>query len=261
MEEVKTIFSNLSSPIDIYGLKLYIQSPGETIPKDLLGRSRLMYELLISTSSIDDSYALVTVDPDAFLPGKDTLRALFFSKIDMDQMDLKFLASFDRVSEIYFSSLTNLDRSFPTLPAQMPSLSILYFFKVIGLNEVFQSNNNNAVLQSSRGLTELTVYDCNLNDRGVAGLLDWILPSSNQTLSLLDMSRNYFTFIPHQLISFQRISNVVINYNKMDLALLNNSFYVQSGVESYNPTISLDYGRVIQLEPGAFQGIFIMHLE
>ena len=125
MEEIKIVFSRISPPIEIDYLTLYIRPPpGDSIPADLLGQSRVRGELEIIGQY--DLPPLLRVDPNAFRSSSDSLQSISFSRLDSRLLDFGFLSGFRNLSELSISVVTNLYRSLPTLPA-LPALTTLYF--------------------------------------------------------------------------------------------------------------------------------------
>ena len=84
MEEVKAVFSSLTSPIEMFRITLYVQSPGDTIPADILGRSITTFYLTIIGNS---DFPTVSVDPNAFRSSRLTVEYVELKKLDMSQLD------------------------------------------------------------------------------------------------------------------------------------------------------------------------------
>ena len=183
MDEVKTIFTT-TSPLNIYTLYLRVRPSGDSIPADIIGQSTI--EFLELLGHPDEPYPLLSVDPNAFSSSKNTLLAVGVYQLDTGRLDFNFLIGFQKLVSILFGSIVNIDRSISTLPA-LPTLEGLWFSRTIGLNKAFQSGSD--VLQSN-GLTVLRAADCELDEMGVAQLLDWIVPSSAETLKRLEIEGN-----------------------------------------------------------------------
>ena len=114
--------------------------------------------------------------------------------LDVKQLDFNFLQGFNNV---YFLGITqdlNMDQSLPTLPA-LPSLRTLLITFTTGLNEAFQ-------LSQVNGLSSFNADYSEIDERGAVRLLDWIMPSSIETLYDLSMIGNRMGSIPKQLSSF-----------------------------------------------------------
>ncbi len=132
------------------------------------------------------------------------------------------------VSHLEFISVMNLDRSVPTLPA-LAALRNLRFEYTTGLRDAFQLGTS--VLQTD-GLTNLVASYCDLDEKSFAQLLNWILPSSIQSLKEITIDGNRLGLIPRQLRYFQGLKIIAIRCNTVDLIIQRNSFYIASGEEN-----------------------------
>lgn len=189
------------------------------------------------------------VDPNAFRSSKNTLQDVFLSQIDMEKMDLFFLEGFHKVYLLWMAEVVDLNRCLPTLPF-LPALTDLYFASSSGLNDETSLQLEDTQLP---GLTQFWAYNCNLDEETADRLLLWILPSSAQTLKYLNIGSNKFTSIPSQLANFQILENIDVSFNRVNLDISSNSFFVSgNGIRTQ---ISLYVSRVIHIESGAFQGI------
>jgi len=244
MEDIKSVFTNLTSPISIYQLNLYIQDSGDSIPADLLGQSQVINALSLQRRPFGTTYLPLTIDPNAFRSSKTSLQSIEMKYLDASLLNLNFLEGFQNLRELEFNFDINLDQTVRTFPA-LPSLTVLSFYNSTGLNNAFQSG----ALQS-RGLTTLGTFNCDLVDDGMAQLLNWILPSSTLTLEELSIGSNRFGTIPRQIGSFDKLKTISIDDNIVDLAIPRNSFNIGDG----NNSISISSSRVVNVESGAFQG-------
>jgi len=83
MEEIRIVFSRISPPIDIDDLRLFIRPPpGDSIPADLLGQSRVRGELKIIDQY--DLPPLLRVDPNAFRSSSNSLQSISFQQLQLD---------------------------------------------------------------------------------------------------------------------------------------------------------------------------------
>ncbi len=118
-----------------------------------------------------------------------------------------------------------------------------------GLNKQWQ--NGDTFLQSN-GFKIFQAYDCDLDDVGVAQFLDWMIPSSAETLKTLSLSYNRISSIPRQLMSFRSLNEIDIYGNSEDLIVQSDSF---NG--TINKYVILDGSKVIRVEQNAFLGRFL----
>ncbi len=207
MEEVKTVFNKTNSPIDIYDLYLTIRLSGDFIPADLLGQSKIFGYLKLFGYTYGDgrNQSSVTVDPNAFRSSNNSLSVLHLANIDTSQLDFGFLTGFQNLTLLYFEYLvTNFDRSLPTLPSDsLPSLTNLIFYGSPDLNKAFDSGD---FFLHGNGVTDLTIWNCGLDEIGFAKLLDWLLPSSAQTLRTFEIDGNGIRSTPEQMASLTNLS-------------------------------------------------------
>lgn len=255
MEEIKLFFSSLATPLDIEDLSLLFKPSDFFIPVDFLGESNVTSLSIVGSGNVGSLTSLI-VDPNAFRSSKNTLQYFSLMYCNTDKLDLQFLKGFQSLHHMLFWQLSNLHRSLPTLPT-LPSLNGLAIWFSTGLNETWQSTDN-IVLQSGVGLKDLLIFDCELNGDSLAQILDWIMPSSVKTLSSLHITFNKIDFTPWQLSSFRGLKKTQLTHNKVDLVLPKNSFYLQDKDMGFlvtdKPHIDLSNSRIVEIEPGAFQG-------
>ncbi len=281
MNEIQNSFNKTKPPIKIHSLTLWIRSSGDFIPADLLGESQLTEELLIRGSRRNQNYSLLEVDPNAF---RSSLRNATLKRVTIGYylegiaLDFSFLTGFDNIRDLYFLSIKHLNpTSLPTLPSltnlifsyienlnsialpALPKLTFLTFSYSTGLNEAFQDNST-FILETDQGLNYFGVYDCELNTNGLANLLDWVLPSSAETLKKLTIRGNSITSVPVQLSSFRSIEYLSMENNRILLNIGNNSiYYDHSETPSYSTIIDMILSKIASVESGAFQGDITKH--
>lgn len=157
MKEVKEVFNNINTSIDIVVLTL--SAPyGEDfiIPADLLGKSRVTSQLILrgsmNNNSTQSGHQLLRVDSNAFRSSNvdSTLTVLSLHSLNGSQLNLNFVKFFQNVSKIFFFRVSNLDQSLPTLP-YMPALNGFKFLDQPGdLNKEWQFGN---ITLQGNGLT------------------------------------------------------------------------------------------------------------
>ncbi len=243
MADIKKQFNDRPT-IKINYLDLTVQSGGDFIPADLLGQSQLTYTLFIAGSSLKPS---LSVDRNAFRASRNsTLRSVGITQLQGASLDFGFLAGFDNVSYLGITYIENLNPT--TLPA-LPSLNYLSIIYSTGINEAFQDISGNFVLETNQGLGIFDAYGCDLDTYGLANLLDWIFPSSAETLFYLNIPFNYFSSIPRQMSSFQSIKNLYINGNRQSLTIGNNTIHCNGCLY-----LDIESSNITSVESNAFQG-------
>ena len=85
-------------------------------------------------------------------------------------------------------------------------------------------------------------------------MLEWVLPSSNQTLKYLNINGNRMESIPSQLSSFQSLQSINVYSNQVELVIPKDSFYIP-GDGIITRTINLQSSQVIRVDSNAFKGI------
>jgi len=241
MLEVKAAFRSLTTPIAMRFTRLYIQPSGDNIPADIFGES--VAESFVYIIG-DENFPTLTVDPDAFRPSM-SLANIEFRLLDVGQVDFQFLSSGTEIDYLKFDSVSNLHQSLPTLPP-IPTLSFLGISYSTSLNQPWQ--NGGLFLQSNE-LISFDVYHCDLDDVGMAQLLDWMIPSAAETMTTININSNRIDSIPRQLRSFRSLNAIGIYGNSVELTVQSNSF---NG--TINKYITISNSKVIRVEPNAFLG-------
>lgn len=245
MTDIKKQFND-SEPINIHYLEVTLQSGGYFIPADLLGQSRLTDFLNIIGSSVYPIKPPLAVDPNAFRASRNsTLKYVTITKVQGTLLDFSFLTGFDNIGYLESTYIENLN---PTTIPTLPNLSFLTFGYNTGINEAFQVDGD-FILETSQGLDNFEAYDCDLDTNGLANLLKWILPSSNETLSFLNIGSNDFSSIPEQMSSFRSIKYFYIDDNRRPLTIGKNTFHCDGCL-----SIIMASSNITSVESGAFQG-------
>jgi len=147
------------------------------------------------------------------------------------------------------------------MPA-FPALEILSFRSSSGLNEPWQFGN--VVLDTNIGLNFLWVDSCGLDDSGFEQMLNWIIPSSNESLQILQIAFNNVGTIPEQLKSFSNLQSLAISHNWAELTIPENSIIFNGGKTNdygdYISNVYFGFSHVVRVEPCAFQGTFLFPL-
>lgn len=259
--KVKIVFNKTDPPINLELLSLSSDRSDEdfVIPADLLGQNRVLWKLRLQGNS--QSFQLLRVHVNAFRSSSNTLQSLDVSLLDASHLNLIFLKGFQNVKEIAFSNVSNLELSLPTLPS-MPALKDLYINYFHGyqsgdLNKKWRFQNNIISHLQGNGLSKLVLSGTRkLDQHGLVQLLDWILPSSSQTLKeFLVLDGAKIDSIPRQLSSLKRLEKLTIENNQVNMTIPSRSIYMSSDVGKRAVIIQLSSNRVVRVESGAFQGI------
>jgi len=255
MDQIKQIFSN--SQIDICFFSIYLNE-SDSIPADLLGSNPIKSidgfksGLTIYGASYGaSSYASLSVDSNAFRSSKDTLQNFEAEYLDTELMDFTFLTGFQKIRKVELNNVLGIDQSLRTLPA-LPTMDSLYIYNATNLNEVFQTVGNPLQVD---GLKLLWAYGTGLDAKSLANLLNWLAPSSVESLREIKISSNNIETIPSQLRNFSHLQTIDISNNKVAMTILASSFIVPRYT-----TMTLAYSRVVEVEAGAFQGIVLLLL-
>jgi len=245
MDQIKQIFSN--SQIDIFLFSIYLQE-SDSIPADLLGSNSITSSLYIygAASNSESSYASLSVDSNAFRSSKDTLQYFTTYYLDTELMDFTFLTGFQKIVKVELNSVLGLDQSLRTLPA-LPTMVSLFFDNSTSLNEVFQTVGNPLQVD---GLNYFRAYTSGLDAKSLSNLLNWLAPSSVESLREINIFGNNIETIPSQLRNFSHLQTIDISQNKVDMTISASSFIVPRYIY-----VTLASSRVVQVEAGAFQGI------
>lgn len=104
----------------------------------------------------------------------------------------------------------------------------------------------------------VTCNDSNgLDEKGMAQYLDWLLPSSSQTLREISVAYTKLDTLPLQLSSFRNLKSVGVSDNQADLTLRHGTFFFKSDdADDDGIDILIRSSRLVKVEPGAFQGIY-----
>jgi len=255
LEEVRKVFKRTSSP-RLASVQLTLQPYIFTetlIPEDIFGTKRIL-EIWIQFpyKAVANRSLSLEVDVDAFRSAKSYTKEFTINIIDCVLLDLGFLAGFDKLNNLTFSNINNIQYCFPSLPP-LPRLIQLKLEHCSGMNEVYNfpklTNRLNSFQFSNDNLTK---FDSNkiINDETVDRIMDWLLISSANTLEEMGIvGMNQVTRVPDKITSFKALRKLWF-YD-------NNIFMIKSGAFSFSVPVSLlnikDNG-IKEIESGAFQG-------
>ena len=254
LQEVKRIFSLPSLP-GIPSIKLILipfKFTETYIPEDILGSKRsLEITLQYPPGTFQNASLALQVDPNAFRSTQNFTRKLILDNFDCSLLDLSFLSGFEKLTDLFFANLWNVEFCFPSLPP-LPRLTKLAVEFCIGMNNLYNfpklKNGLKVVSFFGSNDTPLKTY----NDDTVDRIMDWLLISSANTLEEITIARmNQVTQVPRQIPSFNALRKLWLDQNNIST--------VNTGAFMFNvPVMMLNIGgnRIKEIETGAFQGIF-----
>ncbi len=256
LEEVKNIFRRATFPV-LASIQLTLQPflLSETfIPEDIFGRkraSKIWIEYPPGSVIVNSSLSL-QVHPGAFRSTKNYTKHFIINIIDCSQLALGFLSGFDKLIELVFGNINNIQHCLPTLPS-LPRLTKLSFERCAGMNEL------HSFPALTNGLKRIFFYndeisalqpDRVLNDETVDRIIDWLLLSSSNTLDDLGIEfMNHVTRVPKKITSFIQLKKIWLTNNNISS--------IKSGAFSFPGPISflsIIGNGIKEIEPGAFQG-------
>ena len=187
------------------------------------------------------------IDRDAFLATASETSIVYISNCDLSLLDFAWLDGFNKLTSLSFYESSNLHQaSWTSLPI-LNRLSKLSINFCKGLNERFDP----PVITSLR---EIQLEGNGLLDQPMGRLLNWVLISSAESLTKLQMSMNLLTRVPTQIASFKNLNYLDIHGQENGTGML-----VTKGSLSFQSPVKYIYAAVngiSTIEPGAFEGNF-----
>ncbi len=199
------------------------------------------------------------IDPIAFNTSKDREDGtLTISGCDLSELNFDFLAGFNELLVLQFTSCNFINSNFGQFPATLTKLAVLIFENCTGLGEL-------TLPELGRGLYALAMSDTDLDDSSISRVLNWaldldVLPGNDaqHKLAILTINKNRLTQIPNQIKSFQYLEQFYLTENLVPLN-------VPTGSLSFdNKTIPVSYldlgsSHINSIEDGAFYGTMFIN--
>jgi len=256
LKEVQRMF-NRTSFLRLDSVKLVLKPNlvnKKSIPKDVFGKKQTANIWIEYPTEVNVNLSLsLKVDPNAFRSTKPFTEIFTINHIDCNVLDLEFFTGFDKLTNLTFQNIHDIQHCLPSLPpfSRLTSLNIKY---CTGLNElnVLPSLKNGLKTVKFRG----SIYDTHktINDTTVGRIMDWLLLSSANTLQVLEiMYMNQVTRVPDKIASFKALRTLRLHDNSISV--------VKSGAFSFSVPVSLlniQGNGIKEIEPGAFRGIHVI---
>ena len=216
------------------------------IPEDVFGTKQVRdIRIQYPDGLVEHSSLILKVDANAFRSSKSYTHEFTINFIDCTQLDLGFLAGFDRLTKLALFNIDNIQHCLPGL-LPLPRLTTLDIEYCTGMDKL------NSFPTLKNGLKEVKFMGSAYNDETVDRLMDWILLSSANTLKEMTVAERYqpVTRVPHQITSFKALEKLWLYGNQIST--------IKSGAFSFSvPVLYLNIhdNGIKEIEPGAFQGI------
>jgi len=250
LEEVQKAFRRTPFP-RLLSVKLVLQPDvfSETIiPEDVFGTKRIL-DISIEYELSSCCYIKLQVDADAFRSTKSYTNQLKLYAFDCILLDLGFLSGFDKMTELKFGVIDNIQHCFPSLPP-LPNLNFLEMTWVKGMNHLNSFPTLTNGLKVFRLFGDVYNSDKAYNDETVDRIMDWLLLSSSETLEEIKIAdMNQLTQVSLKISSFKALRKLWLYDNSIST--------IKSGAFSFSVPVSeltIRGNGIREIEPGAFQG-------
>ncbi len=252
LEEVEKVFRQTASP-RLASTKLTLQPYifSEThIPEDVFGTKQILHIWIKFPLEVDENSSLILqLDANAFRSTKNYTKIFTIDSIDCTLMDLGFLSGFDKLIELQFSNIYNIQQCLPSLPP-LPKLTYLNFDYCTGVNELIHYPTLKNGLKDVRFFADVNNIHETYNDATVDRIMDWLLISSATTLKEMTIrGMNQVTQVPLKIPSFTALRTLSLYHNNISI--------IKSGSFSFSVPVSildLDGNEIKEIEAGAFKG-------
>ena len=154
----------------------------------------------------------LTIKPKAFAASQPYTQGFILSGCDLTGFSFNFLDSFANLNSLVLDSVTNLpDSSIDQLPS-LPSLSSFTVSYTTGLNSW-----TNFPQEMDGDAISLTFDHTDLNDQGVANVLDWASSTFSDTLTTIAIYGGQMTQYPVALnpSNFPALDRVILDSQKL----------------------------------------------
>jgi len=257
VKEINLVFLRTAFPT-LASVELSLQSYkiSETlIPENLLGNKRVSdIAIGYSSNSVVNQSLSLQVDPNAFQSTKTYTKSFTLSSVDCSLFDLSFLAGFDKITDLSFINVWEIQQCLPSLPP-LKSLTSLYIKDCNGMTKISEADFPILV----NGLKSVTLNRGEYNnyfywpskDPVLHRIMNWLLVSSADTLGSLVIGNMTKLFkIPEQISLFKALTTLVVVHTNITT--------IDTGALSFSHPIyelELSNNKIEKIEPGAIQGM------
>lgn len=241
-EEIKQVFER-NTTSKIIRLFLTLTDTAATLPANLMGEN-IVREIGLTCLNRDFN---LQIDPDAFANSASTVVGFYVNGCSLPQLEFTFLTNFNHLTDIEIENSTfPVMKDLPTLPA----------LKILGISEC--DNYVEWGLPDLSSLIELKLISDMLSDQAVDDILNSILLSYNNSLSILSLVNNSLTRVPDAVHLLPHLTSLNMNENTLSV-LPAGSLVFSSGREM--DFLGFDDLSLEKIEPGALQGISNINLK
>jgi len=260
LKEVQRVF-NRTSFLKLASVTLVIQPyilSEKSIPKDVFGKKQIVDIWIEYPTEVFVNLSLsLKVNPNAFRSTKRHTEIFTMNRIDCTVLDFGFLTGFDKLTNLTFANIHNIQHCLPSLPP-LSRLTSLDFQYCAGLNDL------NVLPTLKNGLKAVQFFGSTdniqetINDATAARIMDWLLLSSANTMEEMTIvNMNQVTQVPHKISSFKALRALKLHGNSISV--------IKSGAFSFSVPVSelnINENGIKEIESGAFQGKhFIVNIQ
>ena len=242
METVRATFTKNSAYSTPLNIDLRPAPTDDTIPFDVISTDKYAGVLMIRCPSA--GYQL-KIDPLAFRYSRPYTTRLTITSCDLRFLNFAFLDQFANLTNLAIQSSSNVNFSLPTLTVALPSLTSLSLYSCQGLNDWTEFPRPLVA-----GLTTFDAGSSRLTDSIALRILNWVVASSNSTLTTLYMDTNELVQVPSRISSFRVLTYVDLSYNAIQV--------LRTGALSFTAPVDrllLNGNDISYVQPDAFQGL------
>jgi len=226
-----------------------------TIPADLVGTRQLTTFTLKCITHEGEDYMSVNVN--ALRSSKTSLKGVTIRNCDMRNLAWNFLTGFNQMDTLSFTFSSNFQIKFSTLPP-LPALSTLLLTGV----DINYRNGTPTFPRLSRGLEYVFLDFDNVMfaDAICVTFIRWLVSNSNNTLKYLGFERLGISSTARNIVtplfsSFSKLTYLGM-YNTLVPVTIPAGMRFTSKVDA----IDLDNSNIVQINPGAFNGIILREM-
>lgn len=244
-EKIRSLFHEvLPGSISVLSLSFKTDPVDDLVilPSNLLS-SHTIQHLKLSCPSKNR----LQIDPNVFYSSTSYIRSLEISKCDMNQVDFSFMKGFSELRELTISNTANID---------------LAQWEELWVSNITEAADMFTVPSTTDGfLGKLWRLDlsCNkMSDSTTSRILEGVLKSSNDSLTILYLNQNKLSRIPKELSSFKILRYLDCSGQQSPDGFLITTGSLLFSLVPYENTflnLILHSNNIRRIETGAFRGI------